>query len=104
MRALSGCTCISVVIGICLIVLSVSLVVVHFVVRILILYQFIQLFPVAILSHIFSLYSRGILGVVFRQVALFYLKSETRFQKQKQLDPIIPEQAHHLISIQGPQS
>ena len=42
-----------------------SLVVVHFVVPILILYQFIQLFPVAILSHMFSLYSHGILGVVF---------------------------------------
>ena len=32
---------------------------------VVILYQFIQLFPVAILSHMFSLYSHGILGVVF---------------------------------------
>ena len=28
---------------------------------------------------------------------------ETRFQKQKQLDPIIPEQATHLISVQCPE-
>ena len=42
-----------------------SHIVVHFVVPILILYQFIQLFPVAILFICFSLYSHGILGVVF---------------------------------------
>ena len=30
-----------------------------------VLQQFIQLFPVAIISHMFSLYSHGILGVVF---------------------------------------
>ena len=32
---------------------------------VVILCQFIQLFPVAVLSHIFSLYSHGIVGVVF---------------------------------------
>ena len=31
-----------------------------------------------------------------------YLKSEKHFQEQKQLDPIIPEQANHLISVQCP--
>ena len=36
-------------------------------VLILLVVQFIQLFPVAILSHIFSLFSHGILGVVFTQ-------------------------------------
>ena len=36
------------------------------------------------------------------QVAPIYLKHEKRFQKHKQLDPIIPEQATHPISIQCP--
>ena len=58
---------VNVVIGVHIVVLFVPLVV-HFIVLILlvvILYQFIQLFSVAILSHMFSLYSHGILGVVF---------------------------------------
>ena len=38
----------------------------------------------------------------YQQVAPFCLKSESRFQKQKQLDPITPEQATRLISIQYP--
>ena len=38
----------------------------------------------------------------YQQVALFYLKFESRFQKQKQLDPTTPEQATRLISIQCP--
>ena len=33
-------------------------------------------------------------------MAPFCLKSESRFEKQKQLDPITPEQAARLISIQ----
>ena len=33
------------------------------------------------------------------QVALIDLKHEKHFQEQKQLDPIIPEQANHLISV-----
>ena len=55
---------VNVVIGVHIVVLSVPLIVVHFVVLILfvvILYQFIQLFS---RSHV-SLYSHGILGVVF---------------------------------------
>ena len=36
------------------------------------------------------------------QVAPICLKHEKHFQKQKQLDPIIPEQANHLISVQCP--
>ena len=56
---------ISVVIGICLIVLSVPLIVVHFVVPILILYQFIQLCSRSHSFIYFPLYSHGILGVVF---------------------------------------
>ena len=32
------------------------------------------------------------------QVALIDLKHEKHFQEQKQLNPIIPEQANHLIS------
>ena len=61
---------ISVVIGICLIELSVPLVQFYFVVLILlvvILYQFIQLFTRSHFSNMFSLYSLGILGVVFTE-------------------------------------
>ena len=36
------------------------------------------------------------------QVAPIYLKHEKHFQEQKQLDPIIPEQANHPISVQCP--
>ena len=36
------------------------------------------------------------------QVAPIHLKHEEHFQEQKQLDPIIPEQATHLISVQCP--
>ena len=36
------------------------------------------------------------------QVAPIDLKHEKHFQKQKQLDPITPEQATHLNSIQYP--
>ena len=36
------------------------------------------------------------------QVAPIYLKHEKHFQEQKQLDPIIPEQANRLISVQCP--
>ena len=56
---------VNVVIGVHIVVLSVP-VVVHVVpiFLVVILYQFIQLFSVAILSHIFSLYFHGILGVV----------------------------------------
>ena len=56
---------IRVVIGVHIVVLSVPLVGVHFVVPILILYQFMQLFSRNHFSHMFSLYSHGILGVVF---------------------------------------
>ena len=59
---------IRVVVGDHTVVLSVPLVVVHFVVLILlvvILYQFIPLFTRSHFSHMFSLYSHGILGVVF---------------------------------------
>ena len=59
---------IRVVIGVHIVMLSVPLVVVHFVVLILlvvILYQFIPLFSRSHFSHMFSLYSHGILGVVF---------------------------------------
>ena len=69
-HAIVGVVChavVNVVIGVRIVVLSVPLIVVHIVVPILILYQFIELFPVAILSHIFSLYSHGILGVVFTE-------------------------------------
>ena len=50
------------------VVIGVHIVVVHFVVLILlvvILYQFISLFSSSHFSHMFSLYSHGILGVVF---------------------------------------
>ena len=59
---------VNVVIGVHIVVLSVPLVVVHFVVLILlvvILYQFIPLFNRSHFSHMCSLYSHGILGVVF---------------------------------------
>ena len=59
---------ISVVFGICLIELSVPLVQFYFTSPfslLVVLLQFIQLFPVAIPSHMFSLYSHGMLGVVF---------------------------------------
>ena len=59
---------VNVVIGVDIVVLFVPLVVVHFVVLILlvvILYQFIPLFSRGHFSHILSLYSHGILGVVF---------------------------------------
>ena len=36
------------------------------------------------------------------QVAPIYLKHEKHFQEQKQVNPIIPEQANHLISVQCP--
>ena len=36
------------------------------------------------------------------QIAPIHLKHEKHFQEQKQLDPIIPEQANHPISIQCP--
>ena len=52
---------VNVVIGVHIVVLSFPLVVVHFVVLILlvvILNQFIPLFPVAILSHVFTVFSR----------------------------------------------
>ena len=58
---------VNVVIGVHIVVLSVPLVV-YFVVLILlvvILYQFIPLFSRSHFSHLFSLYSHGILGVVF---------------------------------------
>ena len=61
---------VNVVIGVHIVVLFVPLVEVHFVVLILlvvILYQFIQLFSCSHFSHLFSLYSHGILGVVFTQ-------------------------------------
>ena len=47
---------IRVVIGVHIVVLSVPLIAVHFVVPILILYQFIQLFSRSHFSHVFSLY------------------------------------------------
>ena len=59
---------VNVVIGVHIVVLFVPHVVVHFVVLILlvaILYQFIPLFSRSYFSHMFSLYSHGILGVVF---------------------------------------
>ena len=59
---------VNVVIGVHIFVLPVPLVVVHFVVLILIvviLYQFIPLFHRSHFSHMFSLYSHGIFGVVF---------------------------------------
>ena len=59
---------VNVVIGVHIVVLFVPLVVAHFVVLILlvvILYQFIPLFSRSHFSHMFSLYSHGILGVVF---------------------------------------
>ena len=58
---------IRVVIGVHIVVLSVPLVVVHVVPIFLavILYQFIQLFSRSHFSHMFSLYSHGILGAVF---------------------------------------
>ena len=36
------------------------------------------------------------------QVAPIYLEHKKHFQYQKQLDPIMPEQANHLISVQCP--
>ena len=56
---------VNVFIGVHIVVLFVPHVVVHFVVPILILQYFIQLFPRSHFSHMFSLYSHGILGVVF---------------------------------------
>ena len=59
---------VNVVIGVHIVVLFVPLVVIHFVVLILlavILYQFISLASRSHFSHMFSLYSHGILGVVF---------------------------------------
>ena len=59
---------VNVVIGVHIAALFVPLVVVHFVVLILlavILYQFISLAPRSHFSYMFSLYSHGILGVVF---------------------------------------
>ena len=59
---------VNVVIGVHIVVLFVPHVVVHFVVLILFvatLYQFIPLFSRSHYSHMFSLYSHGILGVVF---------------------------------------
>ena len=59
---------VNVVIGVHIVVLCVPLVVVHFVVLILLvvmLYQFIPLFSRSHFSHIFSMYSHGISGVVF---------------------------------------
>ena len=59
---------VNIVIGVHIVVLFVPLDVVHFVVLILlvvILYQFIQLFTRSHFSHMFSLYSHGIFGVVF---------------------------------------
>ena len=62
---------VNVLIGVHIVVLFVPLVVVvHFVVLILlvvILYQFITLFSRSHFSHMFALYSHGILGVVFTQ-------------------------------------
>ena len=61
---------VNVVIGVHIVVLFVPLVIVHFVVLILlvvILYQFIPLFSRSHFSHMFSLYSQGILGVVFTE-------------------------------------
>ena len=37
---------------------------------------------------------------IFIRVALISLKHKKYFQEQKQSDPIIPEQAIHLISVQ----
>ena len=62
------CPVVNVVIGVHIVVLFVPLVVEHFVVLILlvvILYQFIPLFSRSHFSHMFSLYSHGILDVVF---------------------------------------
>ena len=62
---------VNVVIGVHIVVLFVPLVVVHFVVLILlvvILYQFIQLFTRSHFSHMFSLYSHSILGVIFTSI------------------------------------
>ena len=59
---------VNVVIGVHIVVLFVPHVVVHFVVLILLVviqYQFIPLFSRSHFSHMFSLYSHGILGVVF---------------------------------------
>ena len=59
---------VNVVIGVHIVVLFVLLVVVHFVVLILLvvmLCQFIPLFSRSYFSHVFSLNSHGILGVVF---------------------------------------
>ena len=36
------------------------------------------------------------------QVSLIHLKHEKHFHEQKRLDPIVPEQAHHPISVQCP--
>ena len=62
---------VNVVIGVHIVVLFVPLVAVHFVVLILfvvILYLFIPLFSRSHFSFLFSLYSHGILGVVFTQL------------------------------------
>ena len=60
------CGVVSVVISICLIELSVPVLLFHIVVLILlvVILQFISLFSRSHFSHLFSLYSHGILGVV----------------------------------------
>ena len=37
------------------------------------------------------------------QVSLIHLKHEKHFQEKKRLDPIIPEQANHPVSIPCPE-
>ena len=74
---------VNVVIGVHIVVLSVPLVVVHFVVLILlvvILCQFIPLFSRSHFSHMFSLYSHGVLGVVFPTCAEFALSGSAHCQ------------------------
>ena len=67
---------VNVVMGVHIVVLSVPLIVVHFVVLILlvvILYQFIPLFSRIHFSHMFSLYSHDILGEVFTSQTTYIL-------------------------------
>ena len=49
-------------------------------------------------SHRFSCETCGVYDH-HSQVSLIHLKHEKHFQEQKQLDPIVPEQATHPISV-----
>ena len=69
---------VNVVIGVHTVVFFVPIVLVHFVVLILlvvILYQFNQLFSRSHFSHMFSLYSHGILDVVFTHAQMVFTQS-----------------------------